>query len=57
MITLIIILGVLVAIGVALLALIIGGIAAFGDVIIAVLVIVGAYKLIKKLMIKHKSKN
>lgn len=57
MITLIIILGVLVAIGVALLALIIGGIAAFGDVIIAVLVIVGAYKLIKKLIDKHNSKN
>ena len=57
MITLIIILGVLVAIGVALLALIIGGIAAFGDVIIAVLVIIGEYKLIKKLIDKHNSKN
>lgn len=57
MVTIIVIVAALACIGVALLSLIIGGIAAFGDVILAVLAIVFLYKFVKKLIMKHKSKN
>lgn len=49
MITLFIILAVLACIGLALLALTLGGIVAFGDVIIAIVVIVLIVKLIKRI--------